>query len=105
MPQVTREDPVNVDFPAQREKITSSEYTFRIAATSDVELVEVSVDAGEWTLCRHASGYWWYDWSGYAVGRHTVSGRARMRDGSTMTSESRSFRVEPVEDAVGAQRR
>ncbi|MBI3299002.1 MAG: hypothetical protein HYZ75_12600 [Elusimicrobia bacterium] len=100
MPEIATEKALNVDFPRQREKIVSAEYTFRIAAPADAERVEVSIDELEWRPCRSAAGSWWYDWSRYAAGSHQLVSRAHLRDGRTVASEPRSFRVEFGAEAV-----
>jgi hypothetical protein len=65
---------VTVDFPLEREIVTSAEYTVRISTTA-VQGVEVSIDGKEWRPARESVGFWWYDWSGYGAGPHTVEAR------------------------------
>lgn len=67
---------ITVDYPQERERVISPDYTFRVAARA-ASRVEISIDQNEWRPCRQAEGYWWYDWSGY------VSGNTRRSPGSS----------------------
>lgn len=82
-----------LDHPQQGEKITAPQYTFRIGAVGDIELVAVSIDQGPWQPCRNASGYWWYDWSGYTGGKHQAEVKAQTKDDRFFTSEPYKFQV------------
>ncbi|MFH1619409.1 MAG: hypothetical protein ABIG11_05840 [bacterium] len=90
----TRKGCVVLDHPQHDEKITSPHYTFRIGATGDMQRVEISLNDGPWQACRHSVGYWWYDWSGYAGGRHQAEVRAWTKNGRVLTSEPRNFQVD-----------
>jgi hypothetical protein len=82
---------VTVNYPQEGEIITSGHYTFRIL-TSAMENVDVSIDGKEWQPCRECVGFWWYDWSGYGAGAHTIV--ARIAAGKRfMKSKARSFTV------------
>lgn len=70
---------VLVNYPQQKECITSSEYTFRIEA-GPAGRVEISIDNKEWQPCRHTGDYWWYDWSGYLPGKHMAAARSQTQD-------------------------
>ena len=83
-----------VDFPRQYEKIAHPQYTFRVGAAASAKRVEVSINQGPWKACRPASGYWWYDWTGYTAGEHEVVARAYAADGRGETSEPKEFFVE-----------
>ena len=95
----TKELKVAVDHPQDGERIIGSHYAFRISAPGDIERVEVSINQGSWESCREAAGYWWYDWSGDAVGKHQIMARAQTKDGKSLTSHPRQFWVasEPAE--------
>lgn len=65
---------VVIDFPSHGETVTSDRYTLRIGAIGDGH-VGISMDGGPWLPCRRRQGYWWFDWSGYAPGRHKAVAR------------------------------
>lgn len=66
---------VVIDYPLEGEIVTSAAYTVRLGA-GGAERVEVSFDGKEWQPARESVGYWWYDWTGYGAGAHTVVARA-----------------------------
>lgn len=84
---------LEVDHPQQDQTVTSEIYTIRVDAPQDLASLEVSIDRGPWHACRHACGYWWYDWSGYDSGEHIVVARGQNRDGSSIGSTPRRFNV------------
>lgn len=84
----------SIDFPQENETVTSPCYTLRIAAPADAERVEVSIDDGDWRLCREAGGHFWYDWSNYANGRHEATIRIQPRGSRRVAVETRGFNVE-----------
>jgi hypothetical protein len=85
---------IAVDYPQDREIVTSREYTFRIAA-GEASRVEISIDDNVWQPCRQADGYWWYDWSGYMSGKHQAVAKIQpQNDGQKSTSAACRFRVE-----------
>ena len=85
---------IKVDFPQDKEVVTSPYYTFRIEAR-DASQVEISIDNSAWQDCRPAEGYWWHDWSGYMSGNHQAVARIQPQDDGQMeTSRITSFRVE-----------
>ncbi|MFH1744473.1 MAG: hypothetical protein ABIH23_36175 [bacterium] len=92
-----------LDHPQKGEKITSPHYTLRIGTLGKVDRVEISIDQGPWQACRHSVGYWWYDWAGYAGGRHYVVAKAQTKDGQDVASETRKFQV-ALETAEKPQR-
>ncbi|MBK8576141.1 MAG: hypothetical protein IPN90_10880 [Elusimicrobia bacterium] len=80
---------VGVDFPQVGEILTSGQYSIRVS-TSATEGVEISIDGKEWEPCRESVGFWWFDWSGFGAGVHTVV--ARILVGKRfMKSKPRSF--------------
>jgi hypothetical protein len=80
---------VGVDFPQVGEILTSPHYAIRVS-TSATEGVEISIDGKEWQPCRESVGYWWYDWSGFGAGVHTVVTRILVGKRS-LKSKPRSF--------------
>ena len=84
---------LEVDYPASGETIASPTYTLRVGSTEPMAEAEISVDRGPWQRCRHACGFWWYDWSGYGSGEHTVAARGTTRSGETVNSTFRRFTV------------
>lgn len=85
---------ITMDYPQERERVTSPDYTFRIEAKG-ASRVEISIDQNEWQPCRQAEGYWWYDWSGYMSGKHQAISRIQpQNDGQKATSRTIRFQVE-----------
>jgi hypothetical protein len=85
---------ITMDYPQEKERITSPEYTFRVAARA-ASRVEISIDGTDWQACRPASGYWWFDWSGYMSGEHQAVAKIQpQNDGQKSTSETCRFLVE-----------
>jgi len=84
---------VLVDYPMEGDMITSQIYSFRISA-SPTERVEISIDDREWLPCRHSVGYWWYDWSGFSAGPHSLLARIPSSVGKrNLESKPRQFTV------------
>lgn len=84
---------VVLDYPEEGEVVSSMEYAFRISAPEAAAGVEVSINSGPWQACRPASGYWWFDWSGYGSGGYKAVARIRPRNGKDAAAESRNFLV------------
>ncbi|MDE2038403.1 MAG: hypothetical protein KGO96_02670 [Elusimicrobia bacterium] len=78
---------LSVDFPRQGEIISFPTYTLRLSAPQDLKNVEVSIDGGAWRACRQAEGFWWYDWSDYDDGEHSIVTRVELREGRMLASE------------------
>ena len=76
-----------IDYPTQSEVLHGSSYNVRLGV-GGADLVEISIDKSPWLPCRLTSGFWWYDWSNIAPGKHTLV--ARMR-----TSDNRWFKTPP----------
>jgi hypothetical protein len=87
------EDRPQVEYPQKDETVVSSEYTFRIAAPTGAEGVDVSIDQGPWIACRNEVGHFWYDWSGYDDGVHEVIARVRGGEGRWVVSAPNEFLV------------
>ncbi|MBI4655240.1 MAG: bifunctional transaldolase/phosoglucose isomerase [Elusimicrobia bacterium] len=81
-----------IDYPANLETITSRYYGIRIGA-SECCGMEVSIDDRPWQSCRHASGYWWYDWHNITPGMHQIVARMRKQNGEYVISKRRRCKV------------
>jgi hypothetical protein len=86
---------VTVDFPRGGERVVSRDYALRIS-TEAPGVVEVSIDGGPWLGCRESAGFWWYDWSGYAVGPHCAFARVTLERRRRLLSARRDFTVERI---------
>jgi hypothetical protein len=84
---------LEIDYPNEGETVAAAGYTFRVGAEPRLAFAEVSIDRGPWLPCRQACGFWWYDWSGYGAGEHTIAARAVAQDGRTLNSTPRRFAV------------
>lgn len=69
-----------IDFPTQNEQLRGPQYVVRLGVGGETN-VEMSINKSVWKPCRLTSGYWWYDWSGIARGKHTLVARMRTADG------------------------
>lgn len=90
----TLEAPVVLDYPSEKEVITSPNYTLRFGASGETQTVEVSIDGGSWQQCRQAGGYFWFDWANCLTGRHEIAARAKPFNGQIEELPARSVRVE-----------
>ncbi len=79
---------VVVDYPKNLENITSRQYSVRIGS-SDCTGVDISVNDQPWQPCRHASGYWWFDWNNFQPGTHQLVARMHKRNGEYLISKRR----------------
>jgi transaldolase/glucose-6-phosphate isomerase len=86
------EEYVVVDHPKNLENITSRHYSVRIGA-SDCTGVDISVNDQPWQPCRHAVGYWWFDWNNFQPGTHQLVARMHMRGGEYLISKRRRCKV------------
>lgn len=93
IPAPKRESLVTVDYPCESERIAPFGYTIRVGAPEPCQ-AQVSIDRGDWQLCRRDAGYWWFDWMDYAPGEHEVSARAVLPDGTILASERRRLIAE-----------
>lgn len=85
--------PVRVDFPKESETIVGADYSFRVVAPEASVSADVCIDQGEWLKCRHAVGFWWFDWRPTEAGEHELVARVRGADGTVLVSEPRIFFV------------
>ncbi len=83
---------VVVDYPRNLETITARHYAVRVGA-SDCTGVEISINDQPWQPCRHASGYWWFDWNHYQTGTHQLVARMHKRNGEYLISKRRRCKV------------
>lgn len=83
---------VVVDFPKNLENITARHYAVRIGA-SDCTGVDLSVNDQPWQPCRHAVGYWWFDWNALQPGTHQLVARMHKRNGEYLISKRRRCKV------------
>lgn len=82
---------VVVDYPQEGEIVTTPSYTLRVS-TSAVENVQISIDGRPFESMRESVGFWWYDWSAYGAGAHTVISRILVGK-RPQKSKARSFTV------------
>jgi len=83
---------VVVDYPKNLENITTRNYSVRIG-TSDCTGVDISVNDQPWQPCRHAVGYWWFDWNNFQPGTHQLVARMHKRNGEYLISKRRRCKV------------
>ncbi|MBI4397118.1 MAG: hypothetical protein HY548_08490 [Elusimicrobia bacterium] len=93
---------VVIDYPVEGEIITSQRYTLRFGASpipqtgtvpGGADKVEVSIDGRDWQPARESAGYWWFDWSGYSAGPHTIEARIPTGGKRYAKSKPRQFTV------------
>jgi hypothetical protein len=65
---------VVIDHPTEGELVSGLAYVVRIGASARGR-VEVSVNNGNWSPCRHSAGYWWFDWGYYKRGPQSITAR------------------------------
>ena len=83
-----------IDFPAQNETLRGPQYHVRLGV-GGAELVEISIDKSPWLPCRLTSGYWWYDWSAIAAGKHQLVARMRTTDNRWFKTPLRACTYRP----------
>jgi hypothetical protein len=76
-----------IDHPQQNERLRGPVYVIRLGV-GGADSVEIAIDQAPWQKCRQTSGYWWFDWSAIAPGKHTLV--ARMK-----TADSRWYKTPP----------
>ncbi|MHB0995644.1 MAG: transaldolase [Elusimicrobiales bacterium] len=91
-PVVDVNEYVVVDYPKNLETIASRHYAVRIGA-SDCTGVDISVNDQPWQPCRHAAGYWWFDWTNFQPGTHQLVARMHKRNGEYLISKRRRCKV------------
>lgn len=88
----------SIDFPKAGETVRHPSYAVRIGAP-EAASVSVSVDNAGWEPCRRASGFWWFDWAGYASGPHQLRVQAVGPDGDILAVKARAVTVDLASDA------
>jgi len=88
---VHKSNRVVVDFPRESSTISGPYYSVRIGAL-EADTVDVCINQGDWLTCRHAAGYWWYDWADFEPGEYQIVARARI-GGQTNVSKARTLMV------------
>lgn len=83
---------VVVDYPKNLETINSRHYSVRIGA-SDCTGMDISINDQPWQPCRHAVGYWWFDWNNFQPGTHQLVARMHKRNGEYLISKRRRCKV------------
>lgn len=83
-----------IDFPREQERLRGPVYVIRLGV-GGAQQVELSIDGGSWQSCRLNSGYWWFDWSGIRLGKHTLVARMRTFDGRLFRTPTRTCDYRP----------
>jgi len=79
-------DYIVIDHPKNGEILSSSHYVIRIGASAAE--VQISIDGSEWSACRSAAGYFWYDWTDILPGPHKITAHIQTAPGKFKTSLS-----------------
>ena len=79
-----------IDYPETGEVIAGDHYAVRISGPQGEE-VEISIDDGDWALCRNEAGHWWFDLQHLSYGEHRLAARM-IKDGDIGIS-MRKFKV------------
>lgn len=89
-PKITATDEyVVIDHPKNLEAIsTGHHYAVRVGA-SKCNGLDISINDQPWQPCRHAIGYWWFDWSNYPAGTHQLVARMHKPNGEYLISKRR----------------
>jgi hypothetical protein len=89
-----------VEFPANNSVITSKTYTINVDPRGATNNVRVKIDGGDWQQTRRAVGRYWYDWSGYDEGPHTIEVEAWNLAGQRVVAKTVRVRYEPAEEST-----
>lgn len=84
---------ITVDYPQENERISATNYTFRISTGAELQNIEVSINGGSWQGCRASSGHWWHDWQVDQSGPHILLVRGQTQTGEKVISGRRQFTV------------
>jgi hypothetical protein len=80
---------VVLDHPRNLETIsTGHHYAVRVG-TSACNGVDISINDQPWQPCRHAMGFWWFDWANYPAGTHQIVARMHKPNGEYLISKRR----------------
>lgn len=83
---------VVIDYPTEGEIVSGLAYVMRLGASADGS-VEVSVNGADWSPCRHAAGFWWFDWGYYVPGPHKITARLIDATGKVLKTSIRKCTV------------
>lgn len=83
-----------IDHPQERERLLGPVYVIRLGV-GGAQNVEISIDKGPWVPCRFTSGYWWYDWTAIAPGKHVLVARMKAFDGRYFRTPPRNCEYRP----------
>lgn len=86
------EEYVVIDYPKNLETINARHYCVRMGA-SDCTGMDISINDQPWQPCRHAVGYWWFDWANFQPGTHQLVARMHKRNGEYLISKRRRCKV------------
>jgi hypothetical protein len=84
---------LEIDYPSDEAIVAPGHYAVRLSSSEALAEAEVSIDRGPWQPCRHACGFWWYDWRGGSPGSHAVAARGTTLTGETVNAVLRRFEV------------
>ncbi|HAM38270.1 MAG: hypothetical protein A2474_08560 [Elusimicrobia bacterium RIFOXYC2_FULL_34_12] len=82
---------VVIGHPMENEIINNPSYTIKIGTDTE-GYCEVSIDGGDWSRCRHANSFWWFDWANYPLGDHSIIARICDSKGSVVICKSKSIK-------------
>lgn len=77
-------------FPRDRERIRQPDYTIHLRPDPDTDNMRVDVDNTGFQGARPAGGSWWFDWSGFTLGQHTLTAEAWNQHGQRQVTPPRN---------------
>jgi hypothetical protein len=83
---------ITIDYPKEEELVLDGHYAVRIAATPNSQ-VEISINNGEWSGCRSALDFYWFDWQPRELGETVLKARVRAAAGRWKVTSERFCRV------------
>ncbi len=83
---------IAIDYPREEELVIPGHYAVRISAHPQAQ-VEISINEGDWLGCRHAVGYYWFDWEPSKAGEVTLVARQKIGKGRAKKSDTRFCRI------------
>lgn len=84
--KVAPKSDVTIDYPKTGDRIQPHHYAIRLSALGG-DSVQLSIDKGDWMWCRHAGGYWWFDWHSIPKGNHKLTARMKLPTGKFKQSK------------------
>ena len=91
-PKAATTKTVCIDYPSNNETVYCGHYCFRLGSIEPAEWIKVSVNGGAWQDCRHANGYWWFDWWNFETGAFYAEALALI-NGKEVKTTKRKFKV------------